>query len=139
MVACRDGAPNPLLPTFLLENGADPNESGLGMAGPLVFAVQYEQPLSLIKMMVEVGARVRAATVCVAIRVRRFDVAQYFLDSCRVDDEADLEKYVQRDVLESGNEEVRTAFQKRIQKSRNLELEKVQAVVDVKRVDDQVD
>ena len=114
MVACRDGAPNPLLPTFLLENGADPNESGLGLTGPLVYAIQYGQPLSLIEKMVKASAKVRTATICVAIRARKFDVTRYFLDNCRIEDEEDLEKYNRVDVSESGSEEIRKAFDKRV-------------------------
>ena len=114
MTACRDGAVNPLLPTFLLEHGADPNESGLGLTGPLVFAVQYGQPLSLIKKMVDKGARVTTASINVALRDRRFDVARYFLEKCRIDNEQDLEKLVQKDVSECGSKEVKKAFDRRM-------------------------
>ncbi|KAI4193865.1 MAG: hypothetical protein LQ350_008113 [Teloschistes chrysophthalmus] len=124
MVACLEGAPNPLLPTFLLENGADPNRSGLGLTGPLVYAVEYKQPLSLIRMMVEVGASVKTVYIHVAIRHRRFDVAQFFLDRCRIDDEQDLEKHLREHMLEIGHEEVRKAFDRRVRlsKSRGLKL-----------------
>ncbi|KAL8792756.1 MAG: hypothetical protein Q9195_004643 [Heterodermia aff. obscurata] len=115
MVACRDGASNPLLPAFLLEHGADPN--GLGtIAGPLYYAVQYGQPLPLIDKMVAAGARVRTPTIIIAVRERRFDVARYFLEKCRIEDEQDLEKYVGKDVSESGSQELQTAFGKRVEK-----------------------
>ena len=113
MTACRDGAANPLLPTLLLDHGADPNESGLGLTGPLVFAVQYEQPLSLIEMMIEKGARVTTAPISVAVRDRRIDVARYFLEKCRIDNEQDLEKLVGKDVAECGSKEIQKAFDRR--------------------------
>ena len=113
MVACRDGGANPLLPTFLLENGADPN-GGMGLTGPLVFAVQYRQPLSVIEKMVEFGGRVSTAHISVAIRERRFDVARYFLGKCRIDNEEDLEKLVRGDVSECGSKEVQEAFERRM-------------------------
>ena len=117
MVACRDGASSPLLPAFLLENGADPNESGLGITGPLIYAVQYGQPLSLIDTMAEAGARVRNSALAVAIRAGRFDVARYFLDKCRIDDEQDLGKYVGKYVTESGNEELKKGFDSSVGKN----------------------
>ena len=62
----------PILP--LVENGADPNDSGFGLTRPLVFAVRCRQPLSLIERLVKVGAKVRTATICVAVRARNYDV-----------------------------------------------------------------
>ncbi|KAL8786552.1 MAG: hypothetical protein Q9213_002688 [Squamulea squamosa] len=112
MVACRDGSGRPLLPTFLLDHGADPNESGLGLTGPLAYAIEYGQPLVLIKKMVEAGAFVRVAPVIVAVRSHRTDVLEYFVDRCTIYDQEVVKTVVRNDVERSGSQEMKQAFNK---------------------------
>jgi len=66
MESCRGG--NPLLPNYLLDNGADPNEGGFPGAGPLFYAVQFSQPLEVVKKMVDCGAMITKAVLSEAQR-----------------------------------------------------------------------
>lgn len=90
MKACGTG--DPLLPAFLLDHGADVNESVLGaFQGPLSTAVESSQALWMIEKMVAKGARVHQFCVVAAIRNKRSDVARFFLGQCWIDNEAFLE------------------------------------------------
>ena len=77
MEACRGGSP--LLPNYLLDNGADPNEGGFPGAGPLFYAVQFEQPLSIIVKMVDRGALVTNAVLTEAIRKQQAPILEFLL------------------------------------------------------------
>ncbi|KAL8918714.1 MAG: hypothetical protein Q9208_007185 [Pyrenodesmia sp. 3 TL-2023] len=104
MVACTEGAGNPLLPNILLDNGADPNE-GMGLWGPLVCAIDHGQPLSLIQKMIASGAWVRSVAVTAAIRARRLDALRFFLDHCTIYDQEILRQSLRRDVEELDDKE----------------------------------
>ena len=71
MEACRNG--DPLLPTYLLDNGADTNEGGFPGMGPLFYAVTFEQPLDVIVKMLDCGAVVTNAVVNAAIGKQRYN------------------------------------------------------------------
>ncbi|KAL8901266.1 MAG: hypothetical protein Q9207_005285 [Kuettlingeria erythrocarpa] len=105
MVACSEGAGNPLLPNLLLDNGADPNE-GMGIWGPLVCAIDHGQPLSLIQKMIASGAWVRSAAVNAAVRARRLDALQFFLNHCTIYDQDILQESLRKDVEELGDKEI---------------------------------
>ena len=77
MEACRGG--NPLLPSYLLDNGADPNEGGFPSAGPLCYAVRFEQPLSIIVKKVNRGALVTNAVLTEAIRKQQAPILEFLL------------------------------------------------------------
>ena len=77
MEACRGG--NPLLPNYLLDNGADPNEGGFPGAGPLFYAVKFEQPLEIIVKMVDRGATVTNAVVNEVIQKQRTATLEFLL------------------------------------------------------------
>ncbi len=77
METCRGG--HPLLPNYLLDNGADPNEGGFPGAGPLFYAVKFEQPLSIIVKMVDRGALVTNAVLTEAIRKQRTTILEFLL------------------------------------------------------------
>ena len=77
MEACRGG--NLLLPNFLLDNGANPNEGGFPGAGPLFYAVRFEQPLDIIMKMVDRGALITNAVLTEAIRKQRTTILRFLL------------------------------------------------------------
>lgn len=77
MEACRSG--HPLLPNYLLDNGANPNEGGFPGAGPLFYAVKFEQPLGVIVKMVDRGALVTNAVLYEAIRKQRTTILALLL------------------------------------------------------------
>lgn len=80
MEACRGG--NPLIPNYLLDNGADPNEGGIGFMGPLSYAVTLGQPLEFIIRLVNAGAHVLNFSVIDGIRQQRPDVVSFLLNRC---------------------------------------------------------
>ncbi|KAL8726755.1 MAG: hypothetical protein Q9181_005934 [Wetmoreana brouardii] len=77
MESCRGG--NPLLPNYLLDNGADPNEGGFPGAGPLFYAVQFDQPIEVVKKMVDRGAVVTKAVWKEANRKQGILVSDFLL------------------------------------------------------------
>ena len=80
MEACRSG--NPVLPDFLLDHGADPEEGGFPGMGPLYYAVLFSQPIELIAKMIEQGAVVRSAVMREAIRKERPELLSFFFRHC---------------------------------------------------------
>ena len=72
MEACRGG--DLLVPSFLLDRGADPNIGGLVYIDALVSVVEVSQPSELIKKMFECLVIVRPITVRTAIRCQWVDV-----------------------------------------------------------------
>lgn len=111
---------DPLFPDFLLDHGADPNESGLGaFQTPLRTAFESDQPLWLIeKMVTKSGARVHSLFVTAAIDAKRADVARFFLDRCYIDDENGLEKDdgLSGKVRELDDPELTKALERRLRK-----------------------
>lgn len=77
MEACRGG--NPLLPNYLLDSGADPNEGGFPGAGPLLYAVKFEQPLEIVVKMVDRGALVTNAVLNEVIQKQRTATLEFLL------------------------------------------------------------
>ena len=77
METCRGG--HPMLPNYLLDNGADPNEGGFPGVGPLFYAVKFEQPLKIIVKMVDRGALVTNAVLTEAIRKQRTTIIEFLL------------------------------------------------------------
>lgn len=121
MVACRDSGGNPDIPNFLLDKGADSNESGIGLLGPLIFAIRYEQPISVVKKMVAKGARVWSGVVLEAVRTGSWDVATWLLKECEIADEEGLETYVRNEVEKCEDDGIKGAFERRIGRKRVTE------------------
>ena len=79
---CRSG--DPLRPTYLLDNGADPNLGGLPhFGGPLLTAIVSNQPPSLISNMIECNAKATSLHVTYTIRESRVDILDMVLRHCR--------------------------------------------------------
>ncbi|KAL8717364.1 MAG: hypothetical protein Q9225_005383 [Loekoesia sp. 1 TL-2023] len=78
MESCCGG--DPLIPSYLLDHGVNPEYGGLGgHGGPLDYAVQHGQPIEIIKKMVEHGAYIRGRHQCMALYLRRLDVLELLL------------------------------------------------------------
>ena len=79
---CRSG--DPLRPTYLLDNGADPNLGGLlYLWGPLLTAIVSNQPPLLISKMIECNAKVQSLHVTYTIRESRVDILDMILRHCQ--------------------------------------------------------
>ena len=78
MESCRGG--NPLLPNYLLDNGADPNEGGFPGAGPLFYAVQFDQPMEVVKKMIDRGAVMTQAVLKEANRKQGSPASDFLLE-----------------------------------------------------------
>lgn len=78
MESCRGG--NPLLPNYLLDNGADPNEGGFPGAGPLFYAVQFDQPVEFVRKMVDRGAVVTKVVLKEANRKQGTPASAFLLE-----------------------------------------------------------
>lgn len=110
METCRSG--HPLLPDYLLDNGADPNEGGFPGAGPLFYAVQFGQPLGVVVKMVNRGALVTNAVLIEAIRKQRTTVLEFLLKRGGLkDSQRALEC-----AYETGNMEIITLIQRQAEK-----------------------
>ncbi|KAL8687885.1 MAG: hypothetical protein Q9218_006065, partial [Villophora microphyllina] len=77
--SCRTG--NPVIPNFLLEHGVDPDQRGLFRNGCLSDAIEYGQPLDLIKKIIRYGGRIEEFEAVTAARHGRIDVLQYLLSN----------------------------------------------------------
>lgn len=77
MESCRGG--NPLLPHYLLDNGADPNEGGFPGGGPLFYGVRFDQPLEVVVKMIDRGAVVTKAVLKEANRKQGTAVSGFLL------------------------------------------------------------
>ena len=112
METCRSG--HPLLPNYLLDNGADPNEGGFPGAGPLFYAVKFEQPLAVIVKMVDRGAVVTNAVLIEAVRKQRTTILEFLLKQAGLKDpQRALEC-----AYETGNKEIITLIQGQGEKER---------------------
>ena len=90
---------------YLLEQGADPNEGGLGgHMGPLWAAVVEGQPVRVVEEMVRRGAVVRPLVVVEAAKRERGDVVGFLLGKCRLSDEQ--KESVRRIAQETGEKEL---------------------------------
>jgi len=81
-LACLGEKPDIAL--FLLDKGADPNEGSplLGIGGPLANAIQ-EQPVQLIKKLVEKGAVINNWQIYVAVQKKRADVVKFLVEKAK--------------------------------------------------------
>lgn len=79
---CRSG--DSQLAAYLLDNGADPNIGGsiLPCWYPLPTAILSYQPLSLIRKLIECGAKVSKREVRCATRAKRTDILEFLLFEC---------------------------------------------------------
>ena len=78
------GSGDPLLPSFLLEMGANPNENGLILPiDPLQQATQFGQPLSLILLMIQCHVKIKLFHVLQAIYHKRTDLLDILLHHCQ--------------------------------------------------------
>ena len=105
MEACRSG--DTLLPNYLLDNGADPNEGGFPGAGPLFYAVKFEQPLEIIVKMVDRGASVTNVVLKEAIRKQRTAILEFLLKQVGLRDPQRAFEWAH----ETGNKEIITLIQ----------------------------
>ena len=110
METCRSG--DPLLPNYLLDNGADPNEGGFPGAGPLFYAVKFEQPLAIIVKMVDRGSSVTNAVVKEAIRKQRTAILEFLLNRGGLKDPQRALEWAH----ETGNKEIITLIQGQAEK-----------------------
>ena len=78
MEACAGG--DPLIPHYLIDNGADVNEGGFPGCGPLYAAVSQKQPLDLVEKMVESGAEITGSTLLVAFRRQDPAILEFLLN-----------------------------------------------------------
>lgn len=112
MEACRNG--DPLLPTYLLDNGADANEGGFPGRGPLFYAVAFEQPLHVIVKMLERGAAVTNAVVSAAVGKQRYNVIELLLQRGGL---KDLKGAIES-AHKTGNKEIIALVQEQVEKQR---------------------
>ncbi|KAG8527935.1 uncharacterized protein KY384_006851 [Bacidia gigantensis] len=127
MMACRDGGTGTEAAEvieFLLENGADANESGLGLTGPLIFAVRYGQPLSIVEAMVGRGARVWNGVILEAMRAWRLDAAKWFLEVCNITDTVEMLEWLRAEVEKCGDLGLSKAYERRLEEEKEKEKEK---------------
>lgn len=110
METCRSG--HPLLPNYLLDNGADPNEGGFPGAGPLFYAVKFEQPMGVIVKMVDRGALVTSAVLNEAIRKQRTAILEFLLKRGGLKNPERVLEYAH----ETGNKEIITLIQGQAEK-----------------------
>lgn len=108
MEACSGG--NPLIPSYLLDHGANPEYGGLGgHGGPLESAVQHGQPIQIIKKMVEYGAYIREHHQYLALYLRRLDVLEFLLTSGSYDPRGKLLEHAR----ETGDKTIIALVEKR--------------------------
>lgn len=68
---------------YLLDNGADPREGGLGASGALLPALESKQPLEIIEKMLRCGASVNILVFRTAARMKRVDALRSFFEAGR--------------------------------------------------------
>ena len=83
MEACATS--DPTLPNYFLDNGADVSKGGYPEAGALYEAVIQGQPLSLVRRMVDLGAKITGHVVLAAISRQDTSVLGFILDGCFYD------------------------------------------------------
>ena len=78
------GSGNPILPGFLLDKGANPNDDGRPLPiDPLEIAIRSKQPVSLILKMVQKDVDIRTFHVLQAVRHERTDLLDILLHHCQ--------------------------------------------------------
>jgi hypothetical protein len=105
---------SPLLPGYLLDHGADPNNGGLGGVGPLYWAVQYNQPLEIMKKMVEVGGEVKSIIVASAVEKQDLELVKFFIDESWCEDRDCMLEWAFKEARKTNKEELVTMIEQRL-------------------------
>jgi len=119
--ACRGG--NPLIPDYLLDHGADPNQSALGPWRALHCAITGDQPLELITKMVKVGACVTSSEVLYAVRRGDPDILAFVLPKYSEKIQGTVGDYVAEDLKVIKDPELRIIVEKRLQRNNTTTAE----------------
>lgn len=122
-------APDTSIATYLLDNGADPNEGGLGAMGPLFHAIIWDKPLEIIQKMVECGAIVRPYLVIQAIEQQHPQIIKYLIYQCWMESPADVLKAARK----TKNKEIVSMVEKRIRNGKELQESEKVSLLRVKR------
>jgi len=112
--ACRTS--NPVIPNYLLDHGADPNQSALGPWRALHCAITGGQPLGLIEKMVEAGACVTSSEVLYAVRRGDPDIVAFVLPKCSDKLRGTVGDHVVAALQVFRDSEIRVMVEKRIQR-----------------------
>jgi len=105
---------SPLLPGYLLDHGADPNNGGLGGVGPLYWAVQYSQPLEVVKKMVEAGAEVKSIIVAAAVEKQDLELVKFFIDEWWCEDRDCMLEWALKEARKTNKEKLITMIEQRL-------------------------
>jgi len=112
--ACRTG--NPVIPNYILDHGADPNQSALGPWRALHCAITGGQPLRLIEKIVKAGACVTSGEVLYAVRRGDPDIVAFVLPKCSDKLRGTVGEYVAAALQVFRNSEIRVMVEKRLQR-----------------------
>jgi len=105
---------SPLLPGYRLDHGADPNNGGSGGVGPLYWAVQYNQPLEIMKKMVEVGGEVKSIIVASAVEKQDPELVKFFVDEWWCEDQDCMLEWALKEARKTNKEKLITMIEQRL-------------------------
>jgi len=129
--ACFGG--NPLIPNYLLDNGADPKYGGLGLMNCLYYAVELHQPLEVFSKMVGKGAHVSPVYITTAIRAKRPDVLAFLFRRFRFDNQMEVLRGALVEAHETKDQDIIMLIEKLIKMENRKSAEEFESVSSIKK------